>query len=310
MELIVAQQVVVMFLLIGVGIFCGRKGIVTAEATRIYSNFLMVVVMPVMAVNQFIRTTASDMFGRMGVALLLAVISNGLAVAAATLLIPKRADRRYRTERLAATYPNAGFMAFPVLLAVLGQDGLLYGAIFVAVFIIFTWTFGISEASGSREISLKKILLNPGVVATAVGVLLFAAKLPVPQVVTDTVGHIANLNTPLAMVITGVFLSELRPGPLLRNRRVYRPVLIKNFLMPLAMTAIIWLLRVPLWLPGAKEVAVANVISTSCGVAASVILLTTRTGGDASHSAGLVAVSTACCLLSMPLAVYIAQLLF
>lgn len=309
MALIVAKQVLVIFLLIAIGIFSARKGIVTMEATRIYSNFLMVVVMPVMGVNQFIRSSDPAMLSRLGVGAVIALISNGLAVLVATLLVKKRPnDPRYRTERLAATYPNSGFMAFPVLLAVLGQDGLLYGAIFVAAFIIFTWTFGIMEATGAKTISIKKVIFNPGMIATVIGVLLFVTQLPLPQVVMDTVQHIANLNTPLAMVITGVFLSELNVKTLLTDRRLYLPIAIKNFFMPFAMILILWALQVPMWVSGAREVALANVISTSCGTAASVILLTTRAQGDATHAAGLVAVSTAFCIISMPLAVFVANL--
>lgn len=53
---------------------------------------------------------------------------------------------------------------------------MFYGAIYVAVFNIFIWTYGLVAMSGDKkELSLKKLIANPGIVGVVIAILLWVS---------------------------------------------------------------------------------------------------------------------------------------
>ena len=77
----------------------------------------------------------------------------------------------------------------------------------MAVFNVFVWTYGLVEMSGNRKLlSVKNLILNPGVVGVLVALTLFICRIRLPYIVSEPMGYLANLNTPLPMLIIGFYL--------------------------------------------------------------------------------------------------------
>ena len=101
-------------------------------------------------------------------------------------------------------------MAIPLLSSTLGTDGVFYGSAYFAIFIILTWTHGICLYQGNvREIPVRKILLNPGIIGVTVAIILFVLGIKLPYVINESVEHLAALNTPLGMMLTGAYLTKV-----------------------------------------------------------------------------------------------------
>lgn len=99
------------------------------------------------------------------------------AVMVATILLVslvfKGKDSKKRVLRFATVFSNCAFMSFPLQEAVLGDDGLFYGAVFVAVFNILVWTYGLVCMSGDiKEISAKKLITNPGIIGVVIAIII------------------------------------------------------------------------------------------------------------------------------------------
>ena len=120
----VFNQVLIMFLLIAVGIFCYRIKLISKHGNRQLSNFLLSVVTPALIVNSYQKPFDAALAQGLLWAFLLAGISHLIGIAAAYLLLRgKPGDPRLPLERFAAIYSNCGFMAIPLISAVLGGDG-------------------------------------------------------------------------------------------------------------------------------------------------------------------------------------------
>lgn len=310
MEMIIAGQVVVMFLLICLGIFCTKMGMLDENSSRPFINFLLMAVAPAITIKQFLRPSDPSLLLRTALAFGLAILFHLLSIGLGLLLIPRRESDHYSSERIAASYSNAGFMALPLLEASLGEEGLLFGIVYMATFTIFNWTYCDCEISGRRTINLKKLLLNPAILGIATGILFFIFGVTLPSIAVTTLTHIANLNTPLSMIIIGVFLAGVHPRQLLGDRHMLWAVALRNLIYPLLFVVLLWISGAAGWMDGGRNVVFASIISAACPSAVVVILMSSREDRcDPRYGASLVALSTLLSIATLPLVIAVANAL-
>ena len=198
--LTVGQQVIVLFLLMGVGFLCGKTRLLGDKAVKGISDLVLIIATPCMIVQSFQYDVKAELMRNFLVALVFAVLLHVAMIAFVYVVFREKEEARRRVLRFAAVFSNAGFMALPLQEAVLGTEGVLYGAAYVAVFNITLWSWGLWEISGdSKRLTAKKLMVNPGLIGVAVGLGLFLTSLRLPSVLEAPVRHLAALNTPLPM---------------------------------------------------------------------------------------------------------------
>lgn len=101
---------------------------------------------------------------------------------------------------MSAMYSNCGFMAFPLISAVLGEIGVFYGSAFVGMFNLSLWTQGRALLLGRKGITMRGALCNAGVLGTIAGCMLYFCRFPLPSIADSLAASLASLNTPLAMI--------------------------------------------------------------------------------------------------------------
>lgn len=310
MAWILMQQVAVIFLLMGIGIVLKKKKVISIEAAGMVSNLVITVVIPSVIVQAFQRDLEREMLVSMGTAFLLAALFHIMAVIVTKWFPRPRDDNRYPVERLLAICSNCGFMGIPLMTAVMGDVGTLYAAIYVAAFNLYLWSHGVMILRKTRKISAKELFCTPGMIGVGVGVALFFLQLRLPALFTITLNYLAAMNTPLPTIITGVFLADISFTKALRDRHVYLATALRLLILPVLFIGLIWVMRVPTWFPEAPMTALAMVICSSCSGAITTAMMPARYGGDASHGAALVAVSTLFSILTIPFLATLAQWLF
>lgn len=310
MAWILMQQVAVIFLLMGIGIVLRKKKVISIEAAGMVSNLVIIIVIPSVIVQAFQRDLEREMLVGMGTAFLLAVLFHIMAVIVTKWLPRPRDDNRYPVERLLAICSNCGFMGIPLMTAVMGDVGTLYAAIYVAAFNLYLWSHGVMILRKTKRISAKELFCTPGMIGVGVGVTLFFLQLRLPALFTITLNYLAAMNTPLPTIITGVFLADISFTKALRDRHVYLATALRLLILPILFIGLIWVMRVPAWFPEAPMTALAMVICSSCSGAITTAMMPARYGGDASHGAALVAVSTLFSILTIPFVATLAQWLF
>ena len=141
---------------------------------------------------------------------LLAAAAYGIFIAAVHLLIRPKPGRETEIERFSAIYSNCGFMGIPLASAILGNEGVFYTTAFLSVFFCFAWTHGIMLLTGQhdRKALLKK-LCSPTMIGIVIGLLLFFFRIPLPDLLGKTFGYVASMNTPMAMVASGISVAQV-----------------------------------------------------------------------------------------------------
>ncbi|WMJ82532.1 AEC family transporter [Oscillospiraceae bacterium LTW-04] len=304
--IIVAHQVIIMFLLTMVGVFCSKKGLLTESVARYLSTFLLNIALPSVMLSSLYRPMQYELLAGFGLTFLLAVLLHLLAILASRLLICTRDGQACRTERFGVIYANAAYMAIPLIRATLGEESTFFATAFVSVFLLFHWTQGVLELGGS--VNPKKLLYNPCILSVILGLLIFGFQIPIPGPVIDTVRLLGGLTTPLSMIITGVFLADLKLDDL-KSLRMYWAALLRTIIVPLAGIAIVVALGASDWFVGAEIACLAAVYCFSCPTAVSVILLSASLGKDVLYPSSLVAVTTMISLVALPVIAVVANTL-
>ena len=302
--LTVAEQVVVLFLLIGVGALCAKTGIIKEVAIKSCSDLVLIVVTPCVIIQSFQRPFDAAMLKGLGLACLIALSIHIVTILLAHLLLHDPVAARERVLRVGAVLSNAGFMSLPLQNALLGEDGVFYGAAYVAIFNLILWSYGLVEMSGSRQnLSPRKLILNPGVLSLAIGLMLFLVRIPLPTVLASPMGHLAALNTPLPMLIIGFYLADTDLKAALRDWRSYAAIGLRLLVVPLTALGILYLCGVR------GTLLVSMIIAASAPVAASTTMFATKYDCDTGLSVNLVSLSTLLSLITMPLIVALAQVI-
>lgn len=114
-------------------------------------------------------------------------------------------------------------MGFPLIKALFGSEGLLYASGFVTIFNILIWTIGYVVVSGQVDPkqTVKAVVTCPCIIAVVAGLIIYLARIPLPEVLTGPIGAIGDMNTPLSMIITGATIASSDLKKLLKNKNLF-----------------------------------------------------------------------------------------
>lgn len=300
--LTVGNYVLILFILIGVGVISRKTKILTNASTKELTNFVLYIVTPCVIVNSYQREFDRTMLNGLIITVVAAVLSFAVHILITHLLVHDIDKRREKTLRFGSVFSNCGYMSLPLQSAMLGEEGVFYGATYVAIFQIVLWTYGVVLMSGSfKNVSVKKIILNPGVSGTVVGFLLFVFSIHLPSTILEPVKFLAALNTPIPMIIVGFHLAGASFK--IKGLSAYTAIILRLFVAPITML-------LGLYLCGVRGVVlVASVIAASAPFAAATTMFSEKFGADTELSATCVSVTTLLSIITMPVIVGIAAML-
>ena len=298
----VGTQVLVLFVLIGAGVLLTKLGLITEAGSRTMTDVVLYAVTPCVIINAFQREYRPEMLWGLLTALLAAFLSLLFSVLLAELLYRQTEISRAVVLKFAIVFSNCGFMALPLQQAILGDDGVFYGAAFVAMFNIFMWTYGLLTMSRQKNLKAAlKAIVNPGVIGTVIGVILFACSIKLPTVLGSPVSMMAALNTPIPMLVIGYHLTHSDLRRVLADKGAYFAMALRLIVLPLIALGVMTALHID------PVITVSVVIAVSSPVAAFTTMMATKYGRDTALSAGIVSASALFSLLTMPLVVGLAQ---
>ena len=308
---LVSKQVGVLFVLMVVGILCNRRKLLNAVAIKGVTELLVLIVTPCVIVHSFIQQKfAPSLLGDLGWALAVSVFAHVVGAAIAFLCLHDRDPNRGGVLRFAVIFSNAGFMGIPLEYALLGADGVFFGAMYVVVFNLVCWSLGVAVmCRGMKNVGLRALFVNAGTVGVALGLPFFLFSLKLPEVVGRPIQMLADLNTPLAMIMVGWYLAETDFRPVLRCGAAYGVAALRLVAVPFVVIAA--LVGVRAYVPALNPVmAVAISTAAAAPAAALTTVIAARYDKDVSTATSLVSGTTLLSILTMPPIVGFALWLF
>lgn len=299
-----ATNVAVLYIIVAIGFISDKVGIFTEETAKKILNFLLYVVASCTLINSFIKIEATpDTVKKFFTAFALSVATHVIAILINCFTFRDKSDEKNAVYKYGAIYGNVGFMALPLAQAVLGDEGVLYCVGGAVVFNLFTFTHGVKLMSKKREkLDIKKIILNPGVISLAVGLPIFLLKVNVPYLISQPIENIAALNSPVAMLIFGTYLSRTDLKSMLFDKKIYAVAAMKLIVLPVICIGAYYLCGL------SGTVLTAAIITASVPSANNTFMFSSIYGRDAALGSKTVALVSFLSIITMPIMIAITQL--
>lgn len=300
--LTVGQQVLILFILVLIGFVLGKRGVMNDAGGRICSDLAMFLATPCVIITSFQREYSDAVLKSLLIALLVAFALHAVMIGIAHLVY-RKGDARTRVYRAATALSNAGFMGLPLQQAVLGDEGVLYGAAYVVAMTVTLWSYGLLLMDKSeRKVPIRKIVFSPGMIGLFVGFLLFVCRVTLPDLIAVPVKHLGNLNTPLPMLFAGFYLSKIDIKKALRQWSDYGALAMRLVVVPTVCIGLMYVCG----LRGVMLISMS--IALTAPVAVAVAMFADRYRQDAKTAVNLVALSTLFSVVTMPLIVAVVKL--
>ncbi|MFU0831453.1 MAG: AEC family transporter [Oscillospiraceae bacterium] len=291
----VLTKIAILFLMIAVGYACGKYNIISDGGAKEMTAVLFWIVTPCLIISSVQDVTGKVSIENLILSGVLSAVCIAVAIGFSYLLFRKHSAQRKNILRFAVSYSNCGFMGLPLASALLGPEGVAYASIFIAVFNLFVWTHGVSCMKQKAEFSYRKALLNPGTVglAVALGLSIFSYRLP--EIFLSPMQFFSGLNTPLAMLVIGVYISEVPLNELFSDSVLYWLALARLLVIPM----LCFFLLLPFHVD--QIVFTTLLILISAPTAANSVMFAAQFGCDTRLGSKAVALTTLLSAFTMPL---------
>lgn len=300
--IVVGTQVTILFILISLGFICGKTKLINKEGIVSINNIMLYIITPCVIINAFQRDFDPSMLKNLLLSTVGAIISHAVSYALAYSIIHNKDEAKRKVQRFAAIFSNCGFMALPLLEALLGDEGLFYGAGYLAVFNICVWSLGqYSLAKGVGKFSGWNAILNAGVLSAIVGIIFFVTSFKLPLLIGAPVSYLAALNTPVPMLIIGYTISKLEFKDIANIKEEALALLIRLIVSPCLLMGILYLIGFR------GNLFIATIVSASTPVAAISTMFSIKYCVDESISSKLVAISSLFSIATMTIIISIAR---
>lgn len=278
-----------------------KRDYIDEKSSRSFSNLLLMVVNPALVFYSFQNEYTKERLEGFFAAVLLSFGAHILGIMLSGIFLGKNAVN-LNLERFACVYSNCGFIGIPIIHAVFGPEGVFYLSGYMIVFNVLVWTHGLMQMTGNRDLKqLKEFLFSPMLAAIILGLITFLGRIKMPALILDTTGMIADMNTPLAMIVAGLAIVDADFGKMLKKGRIYLVSVIKLLVIPIVLLFLVSGLPVPL------IVKSTIVIAAACPTATTGTMFAIRYGGNARYMTEIFSITTILSVISIPIIIYLLQ---
>ena len=229
-------QMLVLFLVLGIGYVAGKTRIMTVEGNKSLSILVNCITNPC---NILYASLCKDhtldnaqVLQLLGIAFLMYFCLIAIAwVVTRMIRVPKALRGQYNYMLI---FSNLSYMGIPVIKSIFGPEAVFIVAIFVMVFYVFVYTYGIyliCGEEGEGGFDWKK-LVCPMTVSAFGGIICYLCNVRVGGVVADAIYMLSQVTTPCAMLIIGCALSSVAFRTVFSNWRLYVVSALKLLLIP------------------------------------------------------------------------------
>lgn len=257
---VVLQQMVIIFILIGIGMILYRRKMLSEEGSKQISGLIINVTNPALLICSALEDGPKASLSDLGIAFvsyaaIFAILIGAGFLFAYILRVPK--NLRYAYQML-TVFGNVGFIGIPLASAVLGSESLIFVSIFNLLFNLLIYTFGISllQRAAARQakegilLSTEQVkdgaiapvnrigssrlhkLVNAGTISAAITIIVYLGNFRVPVILSSALSYTGRATTLLSMLVLGVSVAQMAPKEIFSHPKLYAFTLLRQVLLP------------------------------------------------------------------------------
>ena len=197
-------------------------------------------------------------------------------------------------------FANTGFMGYPVLLDVFGQEAVFYASLIHKAFNFFVYTYAIMCLTKGDDSEFKlnfKQLLTPGIILIFVGIFIYLFDIQLPSVLMDTINSVGSLTAPLSMMMIGSSLAVYPIKDSFTDWRSYVFAFVRLMIVPFVTMIMCRLLHIDAYY------ANITIITNAMPVGSMVLMLATQYNANVKIVTRNIVVSTLLSVITIPIVV-------
>lgn len=295
----VLNQTIIMFIILIIGAICYKVGLINDEGKKQLSSLVMYVVNPLLIFLAYQTDFRTELLSGLLWTAVMAVITYAAFILLSKLIFREKEGREAAVEQFSVVYSNCGFMGTPLIFGVFGSEGVFLQNGFITVFNLCVWTHGLMTMRGDRKASVLRAVKTPAVIAVLLGMVLFFLQIRLPEIPYNALNNVAEMTTPLAMIVAGASIISSNIVKSLKNVRVYLVAACRLLLFPL----IGFLLF--MWLPASETAKLITLIEIACPTATIGMMFAITFNKNAEYCSQIFAVTTLLSMGTLPLVVWL-----
>ena len=219
-----------------IGVLLGRFNLLPQQAGASLSKLITYVFLPAMMFNSFALQCTVEKLSAYARLLLAGALL--LFVCIAVSLLVRRRFRGDRIEQITASYsmvvPNFGYLGYPLVLALFGQEALTKFMMFGLPFHLYIYGYAMKQWMPETGKSGHAILrvLNAPIVALLLGMALGLSGLPYTGFLARVSQSAAGCMSPCAMIASGLALGQIPFRRLVGDARIYWIAFLRLIALP------------------------------------------------------------------------------
>ena len=231
------EVMMTLFAIVIVGWVAGRLGYMGGEFDKKLSSLVINFTCPALILASAMTGDLPDrqlILPLLGISALTYVLLTGVAFLLPRFLTKKKEDEG--VVGFALMFGNVGFMGYPVVASIFGQQAVFYAAVLNVVNTFAVFTIGTilieGDLSDKRHFQ-KKVLYSTPMLSAYLAMLIVALGIDgIPGIISQPLTMIGNITVPAALLIVGSSMSQLSTRMMLGNLTVYTTTIFRLMLIP------------------------------------------------------------------------------
>ncbi len=297
-----------LFTIIIVGWGLAKLKILPENSAVALSRLETYLFIPALVLGSFMKNFTRDSLGEMGIAFLVGLAFFAFSAIIAIVVGKLCAKEKYLQNLYiyGLAFANFGFVGNAVVTAVFPEYFPSYVMFTLPLWVgINLWGAPILLTEKKEQTEKQtfwqkvKSIINPLMVAMLIGMLLGVSGIKMPSFINLTVETLGNCMSPVAMLLTGITISEAKLLSLFKKVSVYVITAVRLFLIPLFVLLIIYLCKIP------QPYACLITCASAMPLGLNVVVIPKSFGKDVSSGNSMVLVSHLISIVSVPLIFFI-----
>lgn len=310
------------------GFYLRKKEIINSSASKVLTKIVLTVSLPALAFTSFMKDINGEQL-RQG----LSILVWGFAIYILLIPITKIMYARVKGDkqdvyRVLTIFGSTTFFGTPIVTAVYGAVGTMYSNIFNIAYRVFLYSYAFIKMSGTKmdkenfKKNMKEIFLNPIILATFLGLLIWLFQDSLPQVgvvvkeevksyaflridqtlpwLYKPLTYLSNLASPLAWLSIGATLAEVPFKTAVAQKDAWGYSLIKVIAIPVINLVLLMVLSMTGILPVAFEGVATTVIMMAAPTATVAAAYAISFDREALFTSNCSLLSTVVAVVAMP----------
>ena len=297
-------QMVVLFIFMLLGYLLQRKKLAPDTTGKSLSSLLVNIFLPALNIKVFADNVTPAVLKDKALLLVASCLILGVTFVLSPHLAKlfAKSPRQREVFTYAFTISNYGYLGYPLVEAVFGEEALFSMMVFCIPYNIAVYTWGIYILNPNKEMHIQK-LLNPITVAMLVGILFGLTGISLPAVCVNTLEAASACMAPCAMILTGFVLAKNPIREVLAAPKMYLASLIRLVVLPAIAAFILCCLQT------SDELLMAAVMTLAMPMGLNNVVFPEAFGGDSMTGAQSCIISNLLGLVTIPLMVSLLSLL-